>query len=82
MRILQVSEGFNYAWDPTMPTGSKVPFGSIELDGTPIGLTTEYRVTVNSFLADGGDNFSTLILTPRRRQHMRAELAEHTRGAQ
>jgi 5'-nucleotidase len=30
------------------------------LDGTPIGLGTTYAVTVNSFLASGGDNFTTL----------------------
>ena len=30
------------------------------LDGTPIGLATTYSVTVNSFLASGGDNFTAL----------------------
>ena len=62
MTILQGSKGVTYSYDPTAATGSKVAFGSIELDGTPIGSTTEYRVTVNCFLAGGGDNFSTLIL--------------------
>ena len=30
------------------------------LDGTPIDLATTYSVTVNSFLASGGDNFTAL----------------------
>jgi 5'-nucleotidase len=60
-RILQVSEGFTYEWSLSAPTGSKVDPASIKIDGIPIVSTTEYRVTVNSFLADGGDNFSVLV---------------------
>ena len=41
------------------PTGSKVAIGSIEIDGTPIDPAASYRVTLNNFLATGGDNFST-----------------------
>ena len=33
---------------------------SILLNGTPISPVASYRVTVNSFLADGGDGFSVL----------------------
>jgi 5'-nucleotidase len=33
--ILQMSKGFTYSYGPTAATGSKVAFGSIELDGTP-----------------------------------------------
>jgi len=29
-------------------------------DGSPIVLSANYSVTVNSFLAEGGDNFSVL----------------------
>jgi 5'-nucleotidase len=60
-RILQVSEGFEYEWSDGAATGSKVAFASIKIDGVPIVPTTEYRVTVNSFMADGGDNFSVLV---------------------
>ena len=59
-RILQVSEGFAYTWDASAPTGSKVDIASITLDGEPIDPSATYRITVNSFLADGGDNFTVL----------------------
>ncbi len=60
MRVLQVSDGFTYTWDATAPTGSKVDAASIMLDGATIDPAGTYRITVNSFLADGGDNFSVL----------------------
>ena len=59
-RILQVSKGFSYTWDNTQPTGQRVVPGSVMLDGKPIDAAANYRVTVNSFLADGGDSFSVL----------------------
>lgn len=61
-RILQVSEGFSYEWSASGPVGSKVDPASIMLNGSPIDLGASYRVTVNSFLADGGDGFSVLPL--------------------
>jgi 5'-nucleotidase len=60
MRILQVSDGFTYTWDASNATGSKVDINSIMIDGVPIVAGNTYRVTVNSFLADGGDNFLVL----------------------
>jgi len=57
-RILQVSEGFSYTWDADAPVGSKV--SDMTLNGVPIDLNASYRVTVNSFLADGGANFTAL----------------------
>jgi 5'-nucleotidase len=59
--ILQVSEGFTYSWSASAPIGSKVDPASIMIGGTPIVLGDSYRVTVNSFLADGGDGFSVLV---------------------
>lgn len=56
-RILQVSKGFGYAWDETKPVGERVDPASIVLDGKPIDPKATYRVTVNNFLADGGDGF-------------------------
>jgi 5'-nucleotidase len=38
--------------------GSKIDPASITLNGTPVDPTATYRVTVNSFLADGGDGFT------------------------
>ncbi|GAB3592185.1 bifunctional metallophosphatase/5'-nucleotidase [Angustibacter peucedani] len=62
-KILQVSEGFTYSWSASAPAGSKVVPGSVALDGTPISKTATYRVAVNSFLSDGGDNFPGLVGT-------------------
>jgi 5'-nucleotidase len=55
---LGVSKGFFYTYDPEAPKGSRIT--SMSLNGTPIDPNGTYRVTVNSFLAAGGDNFTTL----------------------
>jgi 5'-nucleotidase len=60
-RILQVSGGFTYDWDSAAADGSRVDPATIKLDGTTLGAGTDYRVTVNSFLSDGGDNFFELV---------------------
>lgn len=59
-RILQVSEGFAYEWSAGAPVGNKVDITSITIGGVPIDSAASYRVTVNSYLAIGGDNFSVL----------------------
>jgi 5'-nucleotidase len=59
-RILQVSNGFTYTWDASKPNTDRVNVADIKLNGTPINPTGTYRVTVNSFMADGGDNFVVL----------------------
>ena len=59
-RILQVSAGFSYTWDAAQPTGSKVDPTSIAIDGRVVDPETSYRVTVNSFMAEGGDLYSVL----------------------
>ncbi len=61
-RILQVSDGFTYTWDSTGTAGDHVDPAMIKLDGVALVGGTSYRVTVNSFLAGGGDNFSVLTL--------------------
>ena len=58
--ILQVSDGFRYTWDAAMPVGSKVDPASIRINGTVVDPGASYRVTVNSFLADGGGGYSVL----------------------
>jgi 5'-nucleotidase len=57
-RILQVSDGFTYTWSESAPKGSKVDPATIVLNGVVIDPDASYRVTVNSFMADGGDNYS------------------------
>ena len=59
-RILQVSDGFSYTWDAAAAVGNRIDPASITIDGLPLDLDQSYRVTVNSFLADGGDNFTVL----------------------
>jgi len=59
-RILQVSKNFTYAWDAARPLGERVDAATIRLDGAPIDPAARYRVTVNNFLAEGGDNFVVL----------------------
>jgi 5'-nucleotidase len=58
-RILQPSAGFTYSWSNSAAAGSKV--SNIRLNGNALVLTNTYRVTVNSFLAEGGDGFTTLV---------------------
>ena len=59
-RILQVSQGFSYTWDNAQPVGSRVDPASIGINGVILDTAAGYRVTVNSFLADGGDSFIVL----------------------
>lgn len=61
VQILQVSQGFSYAYRPDRPMGSRVLPETMRLDGVPIVPTADYRVTVNSFMASGGDGFTVLI---------------------
>jgi 5'-nucleotidase len=60
-KVLQVSAGFTYSWSLSAPACNKVDPASIKLNGVTLDPTGSYRVTVNSFLADGGDNFSVLV---------------------
>mgnify|MGYP000726954512 CR=1 FL=1 len=59
-RLLQVSSGFSYQWDNNRAVGDRVVPGSIKLNGVALDAAVNYRVTVNSFLASGGDGFSVL----------------------
>ena len=59
-RILQVSAGLTYAWSRSAPACGKVDLASITIKGVTIEPQATYRVTVNSFLADGGDHFLAL----------------------
>ena len=59
-RILQVSDGFTYTWDASLADADKVIASTIKIGGVTVVAGNDYRVTVNSFLADGGDNFSIL----------------------
>nr|MBO2503011.1 bifunctional metallophosphatase/5'-nucleotidase [Thermoanaerobacterales bacterium] len=65
-RVLQPSAGFSYTWSASAvgaadcDTADAVDPASITLDGEPVDPSGTYRVTVNSFLATGGDGFAVL----------------------
>ena len=52
---LGISKGFTYTYDPAKAEGSRVT--GMWLNGVAIDPAATYSVTVNSFLASGGDNF-------------------------
>jgi 5'-nucleotidase len=57
-RILQPSAGFTYRWNDRRPVGDRID--AMTLNGRPVHPTDRVRVTVNSFLAAGGDGFRVL----------------------
>jgi 5'-nucleotidase len=65
-RTLQPSASVAYTVDPDGVSGtaadpcSGTRVGALGIGGTPVDPEATYRITVNSFLADGGDGFSVL----------------------
>ena len=57
---LGVSAGFRYEYVPDAAPGAHIVASTMTLDGVPLDLGASYRVTMNSFLASGGDNFTVL----------------------
>jgi len=55
---LGISKGFTYTYDARAAAGSRIT--AMWLNGTAIDPAASYSVTVNSFLAAGGDNFFVL----------------------
>jgi 5'-nucleotidase len=58
LRILQVSHNVQYAWDGLAPLGSRVVRGSVLIDGKGLEPSRTYRVTCNSFIAEGAEFFT------------------------
>ncbi|KYQ85469.1 bifunctional metallophosphatase/5'-nucleotidase [Acinetobacter sp. NRRL B-65365] len=58
VRILQPSKEFNYSYKKDNSVSPRA--SNILVAGQALDDSTVYRVTVNSFLADGGDNFTIL----------------------
>lgn len=58
-RILK-SSGIQYTWDASAPAEDRVAIGDVNVDGVALELDGIYLVTVNSFIAAGGDNFMVL----------------------
>ncbi|WP_327343169.1 esterase-like activity of phytase family protein [Streptomyces europaeiscabiei] len=57
--MLGVSKGLTYSYSRSAPVGNRVDPASIKLNGEPLKPDTTYRVTANTFLAAGGDGFTT-----------------------
>ena len=55
--VLQVSKGLEMKYDSSKPVGQRVTV--LTLNGKPIEDATVYHIATNSFLADGGDGFTT-----------------------
>ncbi|WP_157358007.1 bifunctional metallophosphatase/5'-nucleotidase [Amycolatopsis nigrescens] len=55
-RVLQISKTLKYSYSASAPIGSKV--SAITVDGTAVDPNGSYRVSVNNFLASGGDGFT------------------------
>lgn len=66
---LGVSQGFTYDLSTTIESGvcTSVTVSNVKLNGVPLDPAASYMVTVNNFLADGGDNFTTFraVTSPR-----------------
>jgi 5'-nucleotidase len=58
-RNLNTAEGTQFI-DSVRGNSYVVP-GSVMIEGVSVSPSTSYRVTVNSFLADGGDTFTVLV---------------------
>jgi 5'-nucleotidase len=54
--MLMPSAGLTYSYDLTKPEGQRII--DLKLDGKRVMDEAIYRVTMNSFLATGGDNFT------------------------
>jgi 5'-nucleotidase len=61
-QLLAPSQGFVFRFDRARPAGSRI--ASLTFDGQPLDPATRYRVTINGFLALGGDGFTTFIGKP------------------
>jgi 5'-nucleotidase len=56
-RPLQVS-GLRVVWDGSLSLGERIVSLTLD-DGSPLQPDVFYRITVNSFMASGGDGFTT-----------------------
>jgi 5'-nucleotidase len=67
-RILLPSAGIHYSWDASVAASifntpcdmAANPVSGLTIGGTAVDPAGSYRITVNSFLADGGDRFTVL----------------------
>ncbi len=56
VRFLQISSTLHYSWSTSAPIGAKI--SNITVAGVPVDPAASYRISVNNFLAGGGDGFT------------------------
>ncbi len=56
--LMSPSSGLTYRWSRQAPPGQRAR--EIRIDGKPLDPQATYRVTVNSFMAEGGDGYTVL----------------------
>jgi len=54
--LLTPSSNFHFSFDRSRPAGQRIV--AMTLNGKPVDPASTYRVTINNFLASGGDNFT------------------------
>jgi len=58
-RMLQISYTLTYTWTTSAPVGGKV--SNLKINSVDVDPAASYRITVNNFLAGGGDGFTALL---------------------
>jgi 5'-nucleotidase len=58
-QVLTPSQGFAFSYDRSRPMGDRIV--ALSLDGAPLVPAQTYRVTLNAFLANGGDTFRVFL---------------------
>ena len=56
--LIMPSANVRFSFDRSRPAGQRIV--EVTVDGKPLDRARKYRVTVNNFLASGGDNFTVL----------------------
>ena len=60
VRIMQVSDGFTYAYDASRPRGQRIDPASVRIHGAPLDPARQYRLATSNFLWDSGDGLTAL----------------------
>lgn len=55
-KTLQISSSLTYTWTQSAPVGAKV--SNLKVNGVDVDPSATYRVTMNNFIATGGDGFT------------------------
>ncbi|MDJ1133040.1 bifunctional metallophosphatase/5'-nucleotidase [Streptomyces iconiensis] len=59
-QVLQISSALKFDVDMSRQGAERLRAGSVRVNGKPVDASGSYRVTVNDFLAEGGNGFTVL----------------------